>query len=409
MGAVSSVAIVGGGVGGFTTARELRRRGFDGAITIVDPEGVPYDRPPLSKQYLTGEYDAARLGFVEPGWYAASDITLVTDRADRVLAAEGAVLLDSGHTLAADALVLATGGVPRHLPVPGGDTEGVLVLRTREDAERLRDRLRAGGSLAIVGAGLVGAEVASTAARLGMATTLIDPVPVPLVPAVGPDLARVLHEMHAAAGIDTVTAAVSHVARRGPRFELELDGGPAVGGRRLEADTVLVAVGIEPDMTLAESAALDIDNGVLVDDRQRTTNPAIYAVGDSARTRRPDGALVRRHEHWESAMHGGQTAAAAIIGDKPPTHGAPWFWSDRHGVHVEGVGQMTGTGRDVVRVVDGVPQMAFRVTDEGLVAGCAAIDGGVGVRAARRIIDRRIRVDPAQLADPTIGLKKLAT
>lgn len=408
MGAVSSVGIIGGGIGGFTTAQELRRRGFDGALTIIDPQGVPYDRPPLSKHYLAGGYDPARLGFVEPEWYAGSDVTLVTARAERVLTNEGAVLLDNGHRLAADALVLATGGVPRRLPARGGDAGGLLVLRTRDDADRLRARLQAGGSLAILGAGLIGAEVASTAASLGVATTLIDPTPVPLSSALGPDVAGALHAMHATAGIETLTAAVSQVSRRSDGFVLDLDGGPGAGRRRIGADTVLVAVGIEAETGLAESAAVDVDQGVLVDEHQRTTNPAIFAVGDSARTRRADGSLVRRHEHWESAMREAQTAAAAIVGDDPPIHGAPWFWSDRHGVHVEVTGEMMGPGRDVLRRVEGSLQMAFRLTPDGHLAGCAAIDHSLGVRAARRIIDRRLVVDPAQLADPATPVKKLA-
>lgn len=407
-GVPASVAIIGGGIGGFTTAQELRRHGFDGTITIVDPDGTPYDRPPLSKQYLAGELDRAGLGFVESDWYADQSVDLITDRADRLLTSDGTVLLDSGHRLTADAIVLATGGIPRHLPVPGADTAELLTLRTRADADRLREALLAGGPLAIVGAGLIGAEVASTAARLGVPTTLVDPVEVPLAPAVGPDLAEVLHQMHRTAGIELVTGVPTAVRRGGGGVALDIDGGTGAAGSRIEAAAVLVAIGIEAEPTLAESAGLDIDDGVLVDPGQRTTNQAVYAVGDAARIRFDDGTLRRRHEHWESAMHQGQTAAATILGIEPPTHGAPWFWSDRHGVHVEAVGSMTVPGRDVLRVVDGAPQFTFRVTDDGHLAGCVAIDGGIGVRAARRIIDRRIVVDPDQLADPGIALKKLA-
>ncbi|GAB3623776.1 FAD-dependent oxidoreductase [Mariniluteicoccus endophyticus] len=403
-----SVAIIGGGIGGFTTAQELRRRGFGGTIAIVDPEGIPYDRPPLSKQYLDGEYDAEKLWFVPASWFEENSVEVVADRADRILVDEGAVLLESGRHLAADVVVLATGGIPRHLPCPGGDSDGLVVLRTKADGDLLRAKMQAGGSLAIIGAGLIGAEVASTAAKMGITTTLIDPVDVPLVPAVGPEIAEALHAMHAKAGIDVVTGMVTRIEPRGAGFHLELDGGLASGGREVDADTVLVAIGIEAEMGLAVSAGLDIDNGVLVDAHQRTTNPKIYAVGDAARMRLADGTLHRRHEHWESAMHEAQTAAASIMGEALPIHSTSWFWSDRHGVHVEGVGSMVAPGRNVVREVDGAPQIVFRVTDDDKVVGAAAIDGGMGVRAARRLIDRGTVVDAAQLADPAVQLKKLA-
>ncbi|MGB9035841.1 MAG: oxidoreductase C-terminal domain-containing protein, partial [Paeniglutamicibacter sp.] len=176
----------------------------------------------------------------------------------------------------------------------------------------------------------------------------------------------------------------------------------------LECDEVLVGIGIIPNTALAQGAGLATDNGVLVDEHQRTSHPRIYAVGDMARTRSVDGTLQRRGEHWEHAMNTGATAAAAILGQEPPVHGASWFWSDRHGTHVEGVGDMNAEGTTILRLKEGEPVAAFNVAADGRMLGAAAIDGGLMIRAARRIIDRGIIVPPEALADPEVPLKKLA-
>jgi 3-phenylpropionate/trans-cinnamate dioxygenase ferredoxin reductase component len=220
---------------------------------------------------------------------------------------------------------------------------------------------------------------------------------------VGPELARRLHDMHAEYGIKVVTGIPTSITvdEAGHHVEMGEHG-------TIDADVVLVGIGIVPDTSLAESAGLDTDNGILVDGSQRTSHPNVYAAGDSARTRLADGTLLRRAEHWEHAMFAGETTAAALLGQDLPVHGVSWFWSDRHGVHVEGVGSMAAEGTTILREVGGKPAIALRVDAEGYLVGCAAVDGGLAVRAARRIIDRRILVDRDKLADPSIDLKKLA-
>lgn len=405
--AVSSVVIAGGGLSGFTVARELRRHGFAGAITIVDPEGVPYDRPPLSKEYLDGRFPAEKLPFVPETWFAENSVELVTDRVAAVDPDTRAVTLASGGTLQGDRLVLATGGNARPLPVPGGDLEGIFTLRTKADADALRELLAPGKHLAIIGGGLIGAEVASTAVNAGAEVTLIDPVPVPAVLALGQTIATYLHSMHERHGVRTICAPTTAIERDGAKWTVTVDGGPEAEGTRVEADGVLVAIGIVPDVSLGLQLGLAVDNGVLVDDHQRTCDPAVYAVGDGARHRLPDGTLAHRHEHWESAMNAGKTAAASIAGVELPVHPAQWMWSDRYGHHVESVGSMAA-GHLTVREKDGAPWVTFLQDDDGRLLGAAAIDGGNAVRAVRRIIDRGIVVDAAKLADPSIDIKKLA-
>lgn len=398
-----SVLIAGGGLAGFAAASELRSRGFTGELTIVDPEGLPYDRPPLSKDYLLGTRGRDQILLAGQDWYREQNVRVVAGRAAALKPDEGIVLLEDGRELAAGKLVLATGAAPRALEIPGGNLASVLSLRNRGDADRLRAQLQPGTHLAIIGAGLIGAETASAALALGADVTLIDPVDPPLVPAVGSVLAHRLHRMHADRGIRVITGLPTAISRDDSGHRVAVAGHPDVS-----ADLVLVGIGVVPETALAVSAGLAIDDGILVDDHQRTSHPRVYAVGDAARTRLPDGTRLRRAEHWENARNTGSTAAAALLGQPLPAHGVPWFWSDRHGVRVEGAGSMAGEGQLVIREKDGVPAAAFRLAADGRMQGCAAVDGGFTVRAARRIIDRGIVVDPGKLADPAVDLRKLA-
>jgi NADPH-dependent 2,4-dienoyl-CoA reductase/sulfur reductase-like enzyme len=394
---VRSVTVVGGGLAGFTVARELRSRGFDGTVRIVDPQGLPYDRPPLSKAYLSGEASSLHLAPAE--WYAENAVEIVEDSVTKIAADRRAVVLATGSELSSDAVVLATGGQARRLAVPGADLPGVVTLRDRADADALREALVGQARVVIVGAGLIGAEVASTAVKAGAHVTLVDPVPVPLVPAVGEELAEVLHEMHAAHGVEVLRGLPGCVVADGRTLLV------SIGDRQVAADVVLTAIGIDVDTTLADSAGLAVDGGIEVDPSGRTSRPAIWAAGDGVRIRDANGALRRRSEHWEAAMLSGTAVACGILGEAVPERPPAWFWSDRYGVHVEAVGSMAAEGTTVVRE----RRIAFRVTAQGVLAGCAAIDSGKELRAAKRLIIRGTRVGLDDLADPTIDLRKVGT
>jgi hypothetical protein len=401
---MTSTTIIGGGIGGFTVASELRARGYTGNIFIIDPEGYPYDRPPLSKEILSGEKTDEQLLLASHDWYDDNNVSIIRNSVVEIDTETSSLLLDDGTTRNFDKLVLATGGLPRQLPAPGFDDPDLLVLRTLADSYKLRGLLHPGSHLVIIGAGLIGAEVASSARNLGAEVTLVDPTPVALIPAVGEQLATQLHLLHAAHGVTYICGLTSAIERDNGDFLVHIDGHDT-----LRANAVLLAVGIVPEETLAKSAGLECDGGVLVNHAQRTTKNNIWAIGDCARHRHRDGTLERRHEHWESAIFEARTAAADICGDELPQHGCSWFWSDRYGVHVEGAGSLAETGTTVIRPdPSGDPQVAFLVRDDGTLAGCAAINAGMAVRAARRIIDKAIVVDPAQLSDPTVNLKKLA-
>ena len=358
----------------------------------------------MSKSYLAGETGAEALRLAPPSWYPEHEVEFIEDSAVKLAADRGSVVLAGGTELSSDAVVLATGGRARQLSVPGHDSPGVVALRTLADAERLRAALRPGLRLLIVGAGLIGAETAATAVAAGAEVTLVDPVPVPLIPAVGQELAEVLHAMHPAHGVDVRTGVPVEIARDGQRLLVDLDQHP--GLERISADLVLVAIGLEADTSVADSAGLRTCSGIEVDEAGRTSHPAIRAAGDGIRLRQPDGTPGRRAEHWEAALLSGTAVACGLLGEELPPRPPSWFWSDRYGVHAEAVGSMSVPGRTVVRT-DGAKRFAFRIGDGQVLVGCAAIDGGKTLRAAKRLIAARAVVDPGQLADPAVDLKKL--
>jgi 3-phenylpropionate/trans-cinnamate dioxygenase ferredoxin reductase subunit len=396
------IVILGGGVAAFSAASELRTRGYDGALTLLSPEGLPYDRPPLSKGYLLGTEDAGKIALVPEAWYAEHAVDVLAERAVALRPSEASVELGDGGLLSADRVLIATGARPRPLAVPGGEL--ALTLRDRADADALRDAL-APGARVVVGAGLIGAEVTSAAVGFGAEVTLVDPIDPPLVPAVGEALARRLHAMHGQHGVRTIASIPVEIsASDGGARLLRLADGSAVA-----ADAVVAGIGIVPDAALAAAAGIEVDDGVLVDASGATSNPTVFAAGDVSRLRRPDGTLTRRAEHWEAAVRSGQAAAAGMLGESPPAFGAPWFWSDRYGVHVEAVGTLDGRfgGRVILREADGVPQAAFLLADDGHLLGAAAVDLPLLIRAARRIMDRGLTPDPAALADPSVPPRKL--
>jgi NADPH-dependent 2,4-dienoyl-CoA reductase/sulfur reductase-like enzyme len=400
---VGRVVVVGGGIAGVSTVAALRAGGFDGAVTLVDAGELPYDRPPLSKEYLSGARDLKQIALQPTEWYDTHAVSLLTrTTVSELRPDEGRVLLAGGGVLPADRVVLATGGRAARPPIPGADSPRVHVLRTVEDADRLRDGLVPDARLLVVGAGLIGAEVASTAVDLGCHVVLVDPVAPPLAAAVGHDVAHWLHDQHRARGIEVLQAGVESFTESGDGLMARFGDGHAPRS----FDHVLLGVGMVPETRLATDAGLEVDRGVVVDPGHVTSNPAVLAVGDPARVRR-DGMLLPRTEHWEAAQHDGQRAAATILGLAPPAGTAAWFWTDRHHRHVEAVGHMGSAIGTVVRGAFGDPSFSVFGLDGDRVVAAVAVDDPMAVRAARRLIDRGIAVDPQRLADPATDLRRL--
>lgn len=403
MNAPGRIAVVGAGLAAVSLCDALRGQGYDGQLVLYSAEsGLPYDRPPLSKDVLLGKARHEDVLLRPEQWYADQDVELRDGARVRAIRPhdEGVELADGGIA-AADRIVLATGGTPRALPVPGGDDPAVHLLRTFEDAARLQEQLLPGARVAVIGAGLIGAETAAVANTLGCRVTLIDPVPVPLAAVVGEEIAGALHRRHSAEGIGVRTAGVERIERRPGRREVlvHLSG----HGGMVAADTVVAGIGIRPATELAQAAGLTVDNGIVVQAGRRTSHPNVLAVGDVARQ---EGHPVR-HEHWDAAQRDGEAAALAMVGRPAPEPTATWFWSDRHGSRLEAVGTMADAERTVLR---GTPDdgafTVFGLRGDRLVA-TAAIDRARDVKAARRLIDRGIPVAPDRLADASADLRKL--
>ena len=397
------IVIVGGGIAGVSTAAALRAGGFLDDITLVDAGEFPYDRPPLSKEYLAGTYEIEKLALQPASWYDDHRIRLVNrTEVTAIRSGEAAVELADGSRLAADRVVLATGGHAARPPIAGVGHPLVHVLRTAADADRLRKALVPGARLLIVGGGLIGAEVASTALELGCEVTLVDPAFPPLAHAVGTQVACWLHELHAERGVTVLRSGVESMSAAVGGIQAFLSGEQ----EPRNFDAVLLAVGMVPSTGLAQAAGLEIDRGIVVDGGQTTSTPPVLAVGDTAR-RRVGGVLQPRAEHWEAAQHDGARAAATILDLPAPETSASWFWTDRHGLHVEAIGRIADAVDTVTRGRIGDPAFSVFGLAGGRVVGAVAVNEPNAARAARRLIDRRIPVEPSRLADASTDLRRL--
>lgn len=410
------VVVVGGGVGGVTTCVELRRAGYAGGLVLADAGDLLHDRPPLSKEFLLGVIDEDGLRLQPDSWFAEHQVEVrLGTRVARAVPERGFVELADGERLPADAVVLATGGNARRLPVPGGDLPGVHYLRTVEDARALAPALSRGARVLVVGGGLIGAEVASTARALAAHVTLVDPL-LPLEGVLGERLARYLHDMHGEHDIVVHRSGVARIDRTGDALSVSLT---VEGTDPIDCDVVVVGIGMVPDTQVGENSGALIDGGVVVGPGQDTSIPGLFAVGDCTRPSDGHGTLLPRVEHWEGATHGAARAAASILRTDAPAAASEWFWTDRHGHHVEVVGHLTAPGprvgdvphaalEHVVRGAFGQPPFAVFALADGTLVGACAVDQPQLVRAARRLIDRGVTVDAADLADESVDLRKLA-
>lgn len=387
----ANVVVVGAGLAGLRVTEELRARGFTGSLTLIGAEGrEPYDRPPLSKKVLTGELD---------------DTSLRADLASldiRLRLGETATRLDDGVvvTTAAeyrwDALVLATGATPVRLPGSGEQ----LVLRTADHALTLRERLLPGTRLVIVGAGWIGAELATAAARRECSVTVLEAADVPLAAAVGPEVGRVTAAWYAAAGV-TLRLGEGVAA-------IEPGGVTTSAGDWLPADLVVSAVGVRPEVGWLAGSAVTVANGVTADARLRTTMPGAFAVGDCASFWSGRYQHQLRFEHWDIALHAPEVAAANILGGAEEYDPVPYFWSEQFGRMVQYVGWHGGADRLIWRGDPGTAKWAVAWLAGDRLVATLTVGLPRDLLQARRLIEAGAEVDAALLADPAIAVRDAA-
>ncbi len=402
--------IAGAGLAGAKAAETLRAEGFTGRITLVgtEPE-IPYERPPLSKGLLLGTTRRAEAYVHDPAWYAGHDVDLRTATTVNAIDAEKRrVRLSDGDDLAYDKLLLATGASARTLGVPGARLRNVFSLRTLADSDRIAAAVHGGTRLVIVGSGWIGLEVAAAARQRGATVTVVTPSALPLRGVLGDRLAKVFTALHREHGVDFRFGARVHEIRGGPEVAQVV----LADDTTVNADAVLVAVGVTPNTALADQARLPVDNGVLVDRHLRTADPDIYAAGDVATVDHPLLHARLRVEHWDTARHGGQVAARAMLGQDAQWDRLPYLFTDQYDLGMEYAGWVPpgAPARVVVRGDErGREFIAFWTVDGRVAAGM-----NVNVWDVSEQIQELVRaglaghtVDPDRLADPDIPLTKL--
>ncbi|WP_425992766.1 NAD(P)/FAD-dependent oxidoreductase [Brevundimonas sp. TWP2-3-2] len=400
------VVIVGAGHAGGTAAALLRQHGYDKPIILIGEEPlIPYQRPPLSKAWLKGEADGESLALRPRAFYAEHDIDLrlrveVTgiDRTARTVG------LSDGSTLAYDHLILATGARARLLDVPGADLVGVHVLRTAADAEAIKAQLGEGRTLAVVGGGYVGLEVAASARALGAGVVVLEREPRLLARVACDVLSTFFQTYHEDRGVRFELAAeVTGFVGHGPRVA----GVTLADGRTIACDSAVVGVGAIPNDALAVAAGLDVEGGILVDLEARTSDPAIFAIGDVTRRPMPIYDRLFRMESVPNALEQAKQAAAAITGRPAPAGETPWQWSDQYDLKLQIAGYPFDSDRIVVRGDPATASFAVFHLSGDRVQAVEAINAPPEFMMGRKLIGERRAVDVEKLADKAVSMKEV--
>ncbi|WP_371055637.1 MULTISPECIES: NAD(P)/FAD-dependent oxidoreductase [unclassified Rhodosalinus] len=397
------IVIVGAGQAGASLAARLRAEGHEGAITMIGEEPVPpYQRPPLSKQYLMGEMALERLFLRPESFYAENGIDLhlsetavAIDRADRTVIA-------GGHTHPYDALALCTGAVPRRLPgAIGGELAGVHVVRDLKDVDTMAPAIRAGGRVLVVGGGYIGLEAAAVCAKAGMEVTLVEAAPRILGRVACSETADYFRALHRARGVDL---------REGTGLERlvgedRVTGAALSDGTELALDMVIVGIGITPATALAEAAGLAIENGIRTDAEGRSSDPAIWAAGDCASFPWRGGRL--RLESVQNAIDMAETVARNMLGAGVAYDPTPWFWSDQYDVKLQIAGLGQGHDRVVVRPGTTAGSVSHWYFADDTLLAVDAMNAPRDYMVGKRLLEAGRSPDRAALADPGTDLKAL--
>lgn len=401
--------IVGGGLAGVSAAEELRAQGFDGSIRIFASEPhAPYIRPPLSKGFLAGK-EGPEAVFAHPDeWYAENSIELDTGtKVFGVDSVAGEVTVSGGTPVAYDKLLLATGSTPRLLTIDGAELGGVHYLRTMDDSVALNHELSGGGrTLVLIGSGWIGMEVGATARELGNSVTILERDPIPLANAIGDELGQLFADLHREKGVVLRTSVtVDHIVGSHGK----VSGVALAGGEVVPADIVLIGVGVVPNVALADDAGIITENGIVVDESMRSSNPDIFAAGDVANAFHPLANMRLRSEHWANAIGQGKAAARGMLGLDESYDDIPYFYTDQFDVGMEysGYGPLTKDARVVYRGSrDGREFVAFWLREGVVVAGMNVNVWDVNEHVQALIRSGRA-VDEARLTDESVPLESV--
>ena len=396
------VVIVGGGQAGLEAAAALRTLGYDGTVTLICEEvHAPYQRPPLSKDFLTGKQQQDSVFLRALVYYEKHRIDLILgDRVTEINRGGRLVHLAGGGTVAYEQLILAVGARNRALPVPGA--ENVLYLRSLYEAVTLRQRLaEARQSVVVIGGGFIGLEVAAAGRGAGKQVTVIEAAPRLMARAVSPLLSDFFLDVHRGQGVNVMLNSAV--------LEVRPDCVTLTGGRRIEADVVVAGIGVVPNVELARDAGLDVDDGITVDEFLRTSDVDIFAIGDCAHHPNFFAGARARLESVQNAVDQAKCVARAIMGNSTPYRDVPWFWTDQYDIRFQMVGLAAGYDQSVVRGSAESRKFSAFYFKEGRLLAVDSVNRLSDHLAARKMLAAGTALTPEQAGDETVDLKKLIT
>lgn len=401
------IVILGGGQAGAQAIQSLRMGGYEGELTLIgDEPSLPYQRPPLSKAYMKGEFAEERLFFKPAAWYEDNKVELILSTpASRIDRKNQTVEMAHGAHVEYDALVIATGSRPRSLPLDGADLENVHDLRGLSDVERIQPQMVEGRNMVIIGAGYIGLEAAAVARQMGLSATVLEMAPRVLARVTSPVMSEFYEDEHRRQGVDIRTNA--RLAR------LEGKDGKVTAailedGTSLPADLVLVGIGILPNEELANEAGIACNNGILVDRDARTSDPRIFAAGDCASRPLVHYGRSSRLESVHNAIEQGKLAAAAILGKPRPSEDCPWFWSDQYDLKLQIAGLSQGYDQIVLRGSPEDRKFAAFYLKNGTLIAVDAVNSAPEFLASKKLIMMGAKVEPDTLSDTTVSMKDIA-
>jgi 3-phenylpropionate/trans-cinnamate dioxygenase ferredoxin reductase subunit len=403
-----SVVVIGAGQAALQTIISLRQGGYEAAITLVGDEAyLPYQRPPLSKAYLSGKMERERLFLKPDAFYTDNQVTLKLDtRADSLDAAAKSVTLSNGETLAYEYAVIATGSRPRLLDVPGRQLDNIFDLRGMADIDAMQPLFIEGKKLLVVGGGYIGLEAAAVAAAMGMRVHVLEAAPRLLARVAEPAISAFYTRLHKDNGVTLVTDS----QMTGFVGDNAVRGVEMADGSVIDADIVITGIGILPNIEIAEAAGLTVENGIVVNEVGQTSDAHVFAAGDC--TSHPNDLLGRtmRLESVPNAIEQGKAVASAICGAPKPYHQVPWFWSDQYDVKLQIAGVPLEIDQKVLRGDDSTNSFAWFYFTGDKLTGVTAVNRPAEFMAGRMLIEKSLKgeaiADPAKLADEAMKPKE---